>query len=186
MNPNKLFCRTIDDIKNVIDTPDDYEILRSSALLRQLLIDGNRLTDVVNKEIRQKIVFRIVDHWETEYTKLVLSHKPSFYAVLDGLTPDVMPNKIQIVELSRDKFFSHKVILTDGKLISIRDIIDHCSNVLGGVHLGDPRSKSQEALSNLHSIKVGGATVSLRQLLPILQVVYKALLPLREALREKL
>jgi hypothetical protein len=183
MNPEQLFCRTIDDIKGVIDNPDDYEILRSSALLRQLLIDGNRLTDVVNKKVRKKIVFEVIDSWESEYTQLILSHKPSFYAVLDGLNPSTISAGVNPVYLSRDKFFSHKVIFTDNKFISIRDIIDHCSNVLGGVHLGEPRSESQEALSGLHAIKIGGATVSIRQLLPILQITYQALLPLREALR---
>jgi len=183
MNPEQLFCRTIDDIKDVIDAPDDYEILRSSALLRQLLVDSNRLTDVVNRKARKKIVFGVIDNWKTEYTQLILPLQPSFYAVFDGLNPEMMPAGVSPTYLSRDQFFSHKVVFTNNEFFSIRDIIDHCSNVLGGVHLGEPRSESQETLSGLHSIKVGGATVSIRQLLPILQVSYRALLPLRESLR---
>jgi hypothetical protein len=90
MNPVFLFCRTVEDIGNIIEKPDNYEILRSSALLRQLLVDGNRLVDVVNRQARVKIQFEIADSWETPYTKMVLEHGASFLAVLDGLSPETM------------------------------------------------------------------------------------------------
>lgn len=180
MGPIYLFCRTVEDINRAIETPDSYEVLRASALLRQLLIDGNRLVDIVNREARKKIQFEIADSWNTPYTKMVLEHGASFLAVLDGLSPERMILKAPLKRLNRDQFLSHRVVFTQGAFVTVRDIIDHCSNVIGGVHIGAPRTESQKQLSDLQGIEVGGASISIRQLLPILLVVRKALEPLSE------
>lgn len=182
MHPTSIFTQTLDDISNVIETPDNYGVLRSSALLRQLLVDRNRLVDVINRGVKVKILFRISDGWDTPYTKLVLEDDPVFFAVLDGLSPNAALLKgAPIKELSRDEFLSHRVVLTNGRYITVRDIIDHCANVMGGVHLGAPKQGSQKSLSNLQNITVGGAPLSIRQLLPILRVVHDALQPLYAA-----
>ncbi len=184
MHPDLIFTQTLDDITNVIETPDSYRILRSSALLRQLLVDGNRLVDVVNRESKLKIQFRIADSWETPYTKLVLEDGPVFFAVLDGLSPDTVLSKgVPIKELSRDEFLSHRVVFTNGQYITVRDIVDHCANVMGGVHLGAPKQGSQKSLSNLQNITIGGASISIRQLLPVLRIVRVALQPLYVVLK---
>jgi len=85
MHLNELFVHTINEIGQVIEAPTNYRILRSSALLRQLLVDGNRLVDVVNRDLKLQISYTVSDIWETPYAKLVLEDGPTFYATLDGL-----------------------------------------------------------------------------------------------------
>jgi hypothetical protein len=183
MHPSELFVHTVNEIGEVIETPTNYSILRSSALLRQLLVDGNRLVDVANREPKLKMTYVIADSWETPYVKFVLESGAVFYAVLDGLSPETAAIKAPIRELSRDQFLSHRVVLTKGKYITVRDIIDHCANVMGGVHFGSPKDESQVSLSELQSFMVGGAQIGTRQLLPILRIVHNALQPLCEALK---
>jgi len=184
MHPSNLLVHTIDEIGEVIRAPTNYSILRSSALLRQLLVDGNRLVDVVNREPKLKISYIISDTWDTPFAKLVLEDGPIFYATLDGLSPETVLIKAPTKELSRDTFLSHRVVLAHGKYITVRDIIDHCANVMGGVHYGTPRGEPQVSLSNLESINVGGSQVGIRQLVSILRVVYAALKPLSDAVRQ--
>ena len=49
-----LFLRTLDDCRSAIAGEDEYELLRSTGLLRQLLIDGRPLVDVVNQKYHKK------------------------------------------------------------------------------------------------------------------------------------
>jgi hypothetical protein len=52
------------------------------------------------------------------------------------------------------------------------------------VHLGAPKSDAQRVLEETKNIIVGDAPVSLRQLVPILKIVHKALLPLVNIVKE--
>jgi hypothetical protein len=180
MDSNTLYCRTIGDIRSVIEKPDDYEVLRASALLRQLLLDENRLVDDVNRQHRVKLRFKVADSWDTPYAKVVLEDDPTFYSVLDGLYPGTTPIKAPIKRLNRDQFLGYAVVFVKGSFYTVRDIIDHCANVLGGVHFGPARGESQETLSKLRNIRVDGSSVSGRQLLSILKVVREGLEPLTE------
>jgi len=55
MNTDKLFIKTVEDICEIIDEPNEYGLLRSSLLLRQLLLDENRLVHIVNRNRKLKI-----------------------------------------------------------------------------------------------------------------------------------
>jgi hypothetical protein len=179
MNKEQLFCHTLDDIADVIANPTDYEVLRSSALLRQLLLDGGCLVDLVNRAHKLKVEFEISDGWATEYNKAILNLNPSILLVLDGLSPDTQLLKAPNAKLRKDDFLAYRLALINGTYISVRDIIDHCSNVMGGVHAGSPRSESQKAISSADFMRIGGGAISIKQLMPILRVVHKALDPLK-------
>ena len=180
MNAGHLFLKAAEEIDEAASSNDPYRILRASALLRQLLLDNNRLIDVVNRPYKLKIGFMIADSWGSAHTKLVMELKPAFYSILDGLDPDTAIVKRDVIEIGRDQFLSHNVLFCAGSHISVRDCIDHCANVMGGVHFGEAKSDSQKTLSGLQNIQIGGTYVSIRQLVPILRIVSKAIQPLRK------
>jgi hypothetical protein len=55
----KLLLNTLDDLKGRVDKGDNYNLIRAAGLIRQLLIDENPLIDLVNKNYKLKILFRV-------------------------------------------------------------------------------------------------------------------------------
>jgi hypothetical protein len=51
-----LFVRTYEDLQQLIKSKDDYGILKTSGLLRKLLLDMNPLIHQANRRLQQKIV----------------------------------------------------------------------------------------------------------------------------------
>jgi hypothetical protein len=173
-----LFLRTLDDIEGRIKSPDPYEVLGMSALIRKLFLDDNPLVDQVNRTHRQKIRFTICDP-NSAYTQMVLSDKPAFYSVQDGLDPNTARPGKAIVEVGRDQFFGTMVLMINAKPYSVREIILFEANVMGGVHAGSPRTDKDKALSEMDRLfRVGGSRAGLRQLQSISRVILRALQPL--------
>lgn len=180
MHPDQLFIKTLDDINRTIDTGDEYEILRSTALLRQMLLDGRRLVDEVNRKYRMKIKYLVADGWKTPYAKRVMEMNPSFFAILDGLYPGDALLQKPVRTLKRDEFLGYRVCYSEGSYLTVSDLVSHCANVLGGVHVGKARTQEEERLSALQDFRFGGAPYNLRQIMPLLKIVRDALDPLRE------
>jgi hypothetical protein len=178
----RLLLRTLEDIETRVKSHDPYEVLGLSALIRKLFLDDNPLIDQVNRMYRQKIKFVISDP-NSPYTQLVLSMKPSFYSVQDGLDPETaLTNKAKI-EVNRDQFFGTMVLMIEGKPYSVREVILFEANVMGGIHAGAPKTDKERALAEINNLYVGGDTrAATRQLQGISRVVIKALQPLREAI----
>ena len=185
MDNDYLFAKTLEDLRKTISSPNDYELLRSTALVRQLLIDGNRLLDVVNRQRRLRIRFKIADTWNTPYTQLVLSRHPLFYAVLDGLHPSSNLTNDPVVEVTREQFLKHPVAIVGGTEITVYDVVDYGAHVQGGVHVGKNKNEAHEAIEGSHALVVNGFSMNIVQLVPILKVTYDALLPLRMRIKEE-
>ena len=179
----KLFLRTIQDMESRIKAPDAYEVLGLSGLIRRLFLDDNPLVDQVNRVYRQKIKFVITDP-NSQYTQIVLSTKPSFYSVQDGLDPDTaLPNKVKI-EVNRDQFFGTMVLMIEGKPYSIREVVLFEANIMGWIHAGAPKTDKERALAEINNLYIGGSTrAATRQLQAIGRIIIKALQPLREAVQ---
>jgi hypothetical protein len=186
MDPDRLFLFTVDECRQVFGAPNDYSILRSTALLRQLLLDGNSLVDVVNRERRERILFTISDGWATEYASTVMEDQPSLFCVADGLHPDSTPIiDAKIVKLKRDQFLKYNLVYSNGSFHNVGEIVSHCANVLGGVHIGSPRTPEEHSLSAAQQFQIGGLPLSLRQVVPLLRVVADALDPLYQRIRRE-
>ena len=60
MDPDQLFLKTLSDLERRTGSEaSEYDVLRSSALLRQLLLDGSPLVHQVNRHRRLTLVFRV-------------------------------------------------------------------------------------------------------------------------------
>ena len=85
MDPDRLFCHTVNDLAARADSDDEYEVLASSALVRKLLMDEEPLIHRVNRSHR--LTIRFTFNGPTRYEDVVLSDGPVFWSVQDGLDP---------------------------------------------------------------------------------------------------
>jgi hypothetical protein len=176
----RLFLRTLEDIENRIESNDSYKVLGLSGLIRKLFFDDNPLVDQVNRTYRSKIKFVIAAPDPTFFEKM-LSMETIFY--FEDVNPEIpFPNQ-PIIEISRDQFFSTRVLIVETKAYSIREIILFEANVMGGIHAGMPKTEKEKTLASINSFFVGGdIRIATRQLLAISRIIIKALNPLREAI----
>ena len=174
----RLFLRTLEDIENRIESNDSYEVLGLSGLIRKLFFDDNPLVDQVNRTYRRKIKF-VITAFDPTFFETMLSTETIFY--FEDVDPEIpFPNQ-PIIEISRDQFFSTRVLIVESKTYSIREIILFEANVMGGIHAGTPKTEEEKTLASINGFCVGGNTrVPTRQLLGIGRIIIKALSPLRE------
>jgi hypothetical protein len=175
----ELFLRELQDLKKIAASKDWHELLRVSAVIRKLLIDGSPLVDQVNKRFRLRIQF--------ETALYSLPDPPlKLYVALDGLDPEDSPMEgawgVGRELTGRDKFLKKVVIVLDDLPITVLDVIRYEAHVSGGVHSGAPGSVEEKALKGLAQVlTVHGKQPSLESMRPMARVVLRGLDPLRAA-----
>ena len=98
MDPDQLFLKTLSDLERRTGSEaSEYDVLRSSALLRQLLLDGGPLVHQVNRHRRLTLVFRVNVREPT--WRRVGSDPPSFWTRHDGLDPETALVTPEVAEL---------------------------------------------------------------------------------------
>jgi hypothetical protein len=183
MNSEEFFLHTMGDLDYAIQSHDEYTIIKASGRLRLLLIDGNCLMDVVNRPHLLKIAFDVSDPWHFPGDNTLDDAGLDHLVMIDAISPDsALPNK-PTLRLKRDAFLNFSVAKIKGLDVSIHDVIDRCAHVEGGIHYGRLKSEGEKALVPIQEFEVNGVTFNMRQLLPILKIVRKALIPLEEILR---
>lgn len=175
MELEELFIHTVDDLRTKVEAGDDYSILRATALLRQLLMDGHSLTHQVNRTYRIRLGFEVCGR---SYRDIMLSTNPDFYSSLDGIHKSgLLAGSVEPISL--DQLLSEPVLVSDGQVFTVGDLIRHGANVDGGVHRGQPRNDLEQALSDLAngSFMVAGQAINYRQLRPIALIMLDGLEP---------
>lgn len=177
MNTDELFIRTLKDLKTKIESNDPYEILMASALLRKLLIDGSSLVDQINSKFKLKINFIVNDRQPP-----IITDGLAFWSIQDGFDPDTsVPHLSHPVTLGKDKMLKRPVLIINGAIITVLDLIKFLSNVQGAVHLGNPRETKDEVLEQVEeTLTVGGVPAGIRTICAIGRVVLKGLDPLSQ------
>lgn len=176
----KFFLATIVDVDSKILSGTPYELIRAAGLLRQLLLDGSPLVTVVNRKHKVRLTF----HASTDKS---VPPKIST-SLMMWFSPDVgigLPTAPEPIVLHR--FLSQPILMRDEKcLATIHDLIDMCSHVKGGIHLGIPKSSGEHALLNWdEAFKEGGGIPSLHALAGTCRVALLGLRPLVEAIGYK-
>ena len=170
----ELFVATVDDIKEKLGKGDKYSIIRSSGLLRQLLVDGECLVDIVNKPYRLKIEFET-----TDFTfQLPAEFRDLIFIAWETIDPSILPPSARKIRINKDKFLGAKCCSLEGRVFTVKDIIKACAHGRGGVHSGKAKAEVQEVLDFDEILKLGGAEPSLLALAGILRVTLAALEPL--------
>jgi hypothetical protein len=187
MNPETLFLRTVADLEQRTRMNDSYEVLRSSLLIRQLLLDGGiSLLDQVNRTLRlPRPVFRVHPAGTPPLPPEVL--KTTTHLVPDGIDPEACSNAPGIVELDRDRFLQVPVGSVRGEVLTVHTVVDYSAHALGGVHAGTPSNDEKaRALAELSGrLQVVSLDPSLAILRPIGRIVVRAMQPYRDALQAR-
>lgn len=172
-----LFIRTIDDLHRSINSNDEYEVLRASALIRQLFLDGDKsLVDRISRNYRHKLEFEVVEHTPPNIPGLNFN----IWAVVDGIDPRATPPHFLRVKKKRDGFFSMIVAIVDGHEYSVREIVKFVANVMGGVHSGSLRDEKETNLEQLKELRFfSNISIALLFIKSIGRIILESLKPLQ-------
>jgi hypothetical protein len=175
------FCRRYEELSVLVESKDAFNILKISANLRLLLLNG--LMQKANRNQKLNIIFTIVS-LDPELLKefLDLLHPDSIrvFSFQDILYPKLFPN-LKTKKVKLKEFLSTHLGLASKTELTVKDIIKYEANVKGGVHLGSPRKDVEKEIDQ-EIFYVGGLRFTLRQLTSIARVTLEALKPLFIAL----
>jgi len=185
MIPEKLILCVSEELRQYLSRGDEYSALKSSGLLRQLLLDSYPLVDQANKKFRIPIRYRVNSTVIDNMMRRCRS--PVFACFIDLLCPKDsggFPVETTPSELTRDQFLAVKPIFYDNvKSVTIKELIDHAAHILGGVHAGKAKNDSDRELNFVHDqFRIGNHAISLHILFPISKIVLAATEPLRQAI----
>ncbi len=174
-----LFLESLGDMTQRLERASRYDLVRLSALLRQLLCDNPSLAPLVNRKFKLNIQFEAaIKHSKSIPEPQML--RTSWIT----LYPDTQ-EEIVCVDLAR--FLKLVTITHNGVACTVGDVIDVVAHAFGGVHYGQLWSDENKVLAVLeHEVLVHDESLVLRSLHDIGKVTLKALIPLAEAIMLKL
>jgi hypothetical protein len=166
-----LFVETLGDITRKLASASRYELVRMSALIRQLLCDSTPLARLVNREIKLPLVFEVAIQ-----NGQPIPFAESLQTNLRSLYPDTSE---EVVGVDLDRFLKLVAITYKGTDCTVGDVIDVVAHTLGGVHHGQPRTDQDRVLEGLgNELLVHDESAVLHSLHDIGKVTLKALMPL--------
>ena len=125
-----------------------YAAVGVAALLRQLLLDERRLFDVVNRDERVPVRFRV--------RRRTPPDGDSWTWVSCSVDPESEPGE-PAEDVRVDSFLKIPVIFTPAFEVTVGDLISWAANARGGVHLGAPRGAGQTDVERIaRALDFGG------------------------------
>lgn len=170
------FCLRVKELSDlVVQSKNESDLLRISANLRLLLLDG--LMHKANRRLRLQIRFFVTDY---QIPEGVIA-----WSIQDGIYPPTAIPIYQRILIDLDHFLVKPVALMNGQIITVKDAIKFEAHVQGGVHVenvnvNDPKENAMDKIPMI----IAGYRPTLRQLVPIARVTLDALTPLRNAILE--
>jgi len=176
MDKESLFIKTLEDIENKMNSRDGYEILMISGLLRKLLLDDNPLINQINQSKRLKITFNVNDRQPPVGDKSLM-----FWSIEDGFDPNTsVPHLTKPIGVNKDQLLKRQIMIINGQIITVLDLIKFLCHVQGGVHAGEPTNSKETVLKETQKyLGIGGLPAGIRSMLSISRVVLKGLESLR-------
>lgn len=170
-----LFLETMADVTRKLTSASRYDLVRLSALLRQLLCDNPPLAQEVNRKFKLDLVFEVAikQRQSVPEPQAVLTNWRSLY-------PDTQE---EVTGVDRDRFLKLGTITHGGVDCTVGDIIDVVAHAFGGVHHGQLWSNGNRVLAVLKKeVLIYEESMVLHSLHDIGKVTVKALIPLAEAI----
>jgi hypothetical protein len=175
----RLFLFTLADLSSRLNNGTDYDLLRASALIRQMFFDaGTPLAFAINRHYRIALQFSVL---------------ADLLALDDEMTPDIEiaalvaypPEEAEM--LSLDQFLARIAIRHGEVKCTVKDIVATVAHVFGGVHLGSAREVEERVLKDLRDVMlVARQSMVLRVVHDIGQVSIAALMPLVRAIEQRI
>jgi len=169
-----IFKRKYEELEHLVSSKDDYDVLKISAILRLLLLEG--LMHKANKRFKIHVSFKI----GIRTYKIPGFPDPDVWSAQDGIYPPSSRTPHIFKEVKVDKFLSTPLMKLENEILTLKDIIRYEANVKGGVHVGKVnKNKPKESILESSSIfQVGNFRLSLRQLIAIGKVTLDGLKPI--------
>lgn len=174
MSPEDLFVHSLNDLHAAVTSRNEYEVLQASKVLRQLILDGDRLMIAVNRSHALRISFSItVPPLPPDFVL-----KDGTWIVIEGLNPG--ESKRPPPELPLDEFLKVVIGGSRGQLVTIKDVIKFAAINLGGVHFKPVTSDEDQKLVDLMKTYLFPTEKPLIAALRVIgKIVLDAMLPLR-------
>ncbi len=174
-NFERQFCLRIEELRTLVQSHDERDLLRISATLRLLLLDG--LMHKANRRLRLDIKFTTTDYQMPTNAGVLV------WSVQYGIYPPLAHSGRQPLTLNLDQFLAKPIAKFNEIIVTVKDAIRFEANVQGGVHVGnvDLHNPNEVAMDS-SMLTVGGYRPTLTQLVPIGLVVSNALDPLYNAI----
>ena len=139
MSPDQIFKIRYDEMALSLQRQQPEDMLKIAQSLRQILVDGDQLLHVVNKERQLKVKFTVGMSVEDISEEMAGLGLPIPDTHLLGEFRANKPHK----DIKIDNLLSFKVVKHDGYYYSVKDIIKTCCNRLGAVHYGNPENDEE-------------------------------------------
>lgn len=145
MHPDVLFLHVVEDLRTKAAPPhDDYQTLRAAGLLRLLLIDGNKLVAVVNRDRKLKLRFLV----RRPIGMTGISN--GWAAIGPAIAPDPRYPAQPAEFVSQSQLLRREAMQVSKESIhwrfTVHDVIGFACHVLGGVHFGTPENNEDVRL----------------------------------------
>lgn len=162
-----LFIRTITDLANASTSNDWYLLLKSSAHLRLLLLDG--LLHKANERHKLKVQFRVAAQGDPPPL--------DFDKLWHNIAPHDLP-ELQLTDVSLDQFLKLRVFESRNDSVTVKDVIRAVANADGGVHLDTRQAQVELVLELDKDTQRFGQVASRHILRDICTVVVASSIPL--------
>ena len=178
MVESELFLHTVADLREKLLAKDQYSILRSAALMRQLVLDGKPLIHLANRVHKIRLEF-VVSPMEPR--------NPPLESGMLWWGNDIYPYPFMSGQhlwrtVNLDGLLATDCVRSETQDFTVKDVLKFCANVSGGVHLGQPTDALERELAAIDDVgNIAGLSVSLSALPGIGKVLLAGLQPLIDA-----
>lgn len=158
--------------------------MKSSGLIRQLLIDGNSLVDQINKKYKIKIQYRVQKRFEfPESEALPDGIMPKVLYGMNFILPDETSSSVEMLNIK--EFLKYEVLHYGDENFSILDIIKICANKYGGIHIENIKKPKEKSLDVLHKHFSFNNSSSILQAMHSISIIcLNSLEPLADAIKK--
>jgi hypothetical protein len=173
----RLFLESLHDLERRLAGGTSYDLLMASGVLRKLLLDENPIAHQVNRHYRMPFVFEVL---HPRSAPSIPATDPELQ--FDGLFPDGGTSRA----VNEEQFWRHRILYHGNVDFTAREVVLAAAHVLGGVHLGKPKTESEHRMVDLAArIKAMNTPLPLHAVGDIALVVAAGLLPLANAIAKK-
>lgn len=180
----KLFVNTIIELEERFNKRTEYDLLKASGLIRQLIVDSNPLVTQVNRKYKLKIKFKVVKRYKFDFANV--DSNGTKWSNLSGMvfiSPDKSSDFVEL--LGKDEFLKYQLLSHHETQFTILDVIKICANKYGGVHSEDIRKGRSLELDRMSShITLNGSKSVFHAIYGIIEVCLVALKPLKNIIIE--
>ena len=140
-----IFINTFLDLKERLDKLTEYDLLRASGLIRQLIVDSNSVVEQVNRNYRIKIRYRVTQRFDPPTARIRPDGKVlNAWIGVTFIFPGTEGKSFEF--LTKDEFLKYELLHYTDYNFNVLDIVRICAHKYGGVHLSKITDKRDQAL----------------------------------------